>query len=245
MTLTLDEKRARLKARLEEKIERRGEHWIWLGAWNDHQAVTSVGSHTATVQRVVWELHDYPTLEGCMLRRTCDEEQCIAPAHHQRYVTARAVHESIDRFLDDAGPSKPYLSSKPAAKVSDADLVERTRLKLKAEREAEAAPLAPAVAAKVEDARKQLRESASPPKPKTCHTCGHPYPEHLPGCTFAPGAVVPVRDWPPAVELPPLSIEPVKLPPDVSIVGPFRSGGIVVFTPWGTFNGELTLREKS
>lgn len=225
--------REKIKARIEAKIDRTPDgHVLWLS--ND-QGLMSVNYHTVSAARVLWELEGGFDLTGTVLRRTCSEGQCIAPAHHQRVVTTREKARGLAYYLETPGAHKPYLSPKP----SDATLVEGVRQKMLAE---------------VDDKRRQRETkkavgvSIVASRPPTVPV---PPPAPLEAKPRRQWITLPEPEWEPdpiveeaaAHVAPPVKLPPVAPSPYTSVVGPFGSGGIIVFTPWGTFNGELVLRD--
>lgn len=72
-----------LESRFWKRVERREGCWGWSGNKNsDGYAVIGRGtSRTVTASRVSWELHSGPIPRGLFVCHTCDNPECVNPAH--------------------------------------------------------------------------------------------------------------------------------------------------------------------
>lgn len=73
---------ATLKDRFEAKLDRSGEHRVWLGAKRpDGTGKVTVAGESVTAQRVAWELARSPVPPGVGVVACADERSCVRVEH--------------------------------------------------------------------------------------------------------------------------------------------------------------------
>lgn len=93
---TKAEKRKRLKAKIESRVEKTaGGCWLWTRSWGGAgYAQLQVDGKKLMVRRLVYELWRGTALGQTRLESSCREPRCVAPAHLFRGTTRKGGHDA-------------------------------------------------------------------------------------------------------------------------------------------------------